>query len=330
MFKPFVALTVLLAAIPAYAQAPGPPTGLVHTVNGTTVVLTWSAPVSGGPPSSYLVEAAFTPGGGIIASLPVTGNTLTVPGVPSGVYYVRVRALNGSGPGPASNEVTVSVSGGCPAPPQAPSLIVRSVAFQATVTWGSSGGCAPTNYTLFAGTAPGLSNVTIVNAGAQLGLSAIAPAGTYYVRVVGSNAFGSATSQELVVRVAANAQTDTVTPNGAVAFDVQATQTGTYNAMLLWDDPTLDLDLYLTTPGCPYPPTGCLLAISDGTGTNTERVSRPFNAGATFRLWVDNFSLRTTSFTIFSTVGAAVQGSARGASTTDDSGAVVEISKIKP
>ena len=329
MLKRFAGIFLFaFVAAPVYAQTPGAPQGLTSAVTGNTVTLTWSAPGSGGAPSSYIVEASVVPGGPVVASLPVAGTSLTVPNVPSGNYYVKVRALNGSGAGAPSSEVLVSVSGGCPGPPLPPALLVRSVGLQATVSWGPSGGCAPTTYTMFAGSAPGLSDVTVVNAGGQLGLGATAPPGVYYVRVLGTNAYGSAMSEELVVRVAVNAQTDTVSPNGAVAIDVIMTRTGTYQGSLVWNDPTIDLDLYLTTAGCAYPPVGCLLAISDATGTNTEAISRAVTAGESYRLWVDNFSARTTSFTIFSSVAADTR------STTDavagDVSSDGQIRKVKP
>ena len=307
-------LLLLLIAVPAFAQ----PSGLTATVNGTTVTLNWS----GGGASSFIVEAALVPGGLPVASLPVNGTTLTVPNVPSGNYYVKVRAVGGA----ASNEVLVSVSSGCPGPPLPPAVIVRSVGLQASVTWGSSGGCAPTSYTLFAGSAPGLSNIVVVNAGAQQGLATAAPPGTYFVRVLGTNAYGSAMSEEFIVNVAANALTDTVSPNGAVAFDVNMSQSGNYVGTLVWNDASIDLDFYLATAGCPYPPGGCLLEISDAIGVNTEAVGHAVTGGQTYRLWVDNFSPRTTSFTIYNTIGGAAIPTGDAASDAKPR----QIEKIKP
>lgn len=296
---------VVLFATEASAQPPGAPQNFASSVNGDVVTLTWSAPASGGAPTTYFVEASAIPNGPIVASLAVAATSLTVPNVPTGTYYVYVRAQNASGLGPISAVITVVVTGGCPGPPVAPRLIARSVAFLATLSWGSGGGCAPTSYTLLAGTGPGLSNVAQANMGGQLGLSATAPAGTYYVRVVGANAWGSAVSEDLAVRLAANAQTDTLLPNNAVFFDVTMTATGTYTASLVWDDATLDLDLYFTSPGCSYPPTGCLLAISDRVGVNNEQISFGVQAGQVYRIWVDNLTQRTTSFAIFSTIAPA-------------------------
>ena len=318
MAKPYRALSsllFLLIAVPAFAQVPS---GLTATVNGTTVTLNWS----GGGASSFIVEAALVPGGLPVATLPVSGTTLTVPNVPAGNYYVKVRAVGGA----ASNEILVSVTGGCPAPPLPPTVIVRSVGLQAQVLWSSSGGCAPTSYTLFAGSAPGLSNIVVVNAGSQPGLSTVAPPGTYYVRILGTNQFGSAMSEEFIVIVAVNALTDTVQPNGAVAFDVNMSQSGNYQGTLVWNDASIDLDFYLTTAGCPYPPLACLLQISDTTGTNTEAISHGVTGGQTYRLWVDNFSPRPTSFTIFNTVGGAAIPTGDAASDARP----MQIEKIKP
>jgi hypothetical protein len=301
------ALLILSAAAPAYAQVPGPPQNLSQSVAGTTVTLTWGAPATGGVPSGYLVEASFVPAGPVIASLPVSGTTLVVPGVPVGTYFVRVRGLSGGGPGAPSNEVTVSVGGsGCPAPPLTPLFRVRSVGQLATVTWGPSGGCAPTSYSLFAGSAPGLSNIVVVDAGGTLGLQAVAPSGTYFVRIVGSNAFGNTVSQELTVRVAPNAQTETIDANQAARIPLQALRTGNYQASLVWDDPSINLDLYLASPGCTsFPPTGCQLAASTQTGTASEVLTRAITAGQLYELWVVNLGTRTTSFTIFSTIDGA-------------------------
>jgi hypothetical protein len=73
----------------------------------------------------------------------------------------------------------------------------------------------------------------------------------------------------------------------------------------VWGDPTVDLDLYLASAGCAYPPTGCLLAISDTSGGNTESISYGVGGGQTYRLWVDNFSPRTMSYTIYNTISGA-------------------------
>lgn len=58
----------------------------------------------------FTVEAGSAPGLANLAVLPVlAGTRLTVPGVPPGTYYVRVRAWNDIGASVPSNEIVVSV-----------------------------------------------------------------------------------------------------------------------------------------------------------------------------------------------------------------------------
>ena len=84
---------------------PSPPQNFNVSLTGTTVTLTWAAPVLG-TPTSYVVEAGTAPN---LANLGVlntgtTATTLVVPGVPSGTYYLRVRAANALGASPVSNQ----------------------------------------------------------------------------------------------------------------------------------------------------------------------------------------------------------------------------------
>ena len=87
---------------------PGAPTALAQAVTGHTVSLTWQA--APGTLSGYVIEAGSAPGLSNLATLPVgVATTFSVSSVPGGTYFVRVRATNASGQGPASNEVTVVV-----------------------------------------------------------------------------------------------------------------------------------------------------------------------------------------------------------------------------
>jgi len=324
---PLIALFAI--ATPAYAQAPGPPGNLTNSVNGSTVTLTWSAAATGAV-TGYLVEASVVPAGPVVATLPVAGTTLTVPNVPTGTYFVHVRALNGAAQSAPSNETTVSVGGtGCPGPPTAPVVSIGNTGLQATASWQSGAGCPATSFLLQAGSGPGLANFAQVNMGGQQAVSATVPPGTYFVRVIGTNQYGtSPPSEDLIMRVAPNSLSQTIRPNGVVSFDVTLTQTGAYTGTLVWDDPAIDLDLYLTSPGCPYPPTNCLLSISDAVGTVTEAVSRPVVAGQSFRLYVDNFTNRTTAFTIQNVV--APGDTAEPVAAPDSSTETPTITKIKP
>lgn len=90
---------------------PAAPVSLVSTVQGTTVHFSWTAGVSNATTLGYVLEAGTAPGAANLVTFDVgLPTTFAVSGVPPGTYYVRVRAANVSGSGPASNEVVVTVS----------------------------------------------------------------------------------------------------------------------------------------------------------------------------------------------------------------------------
>gem|GEM_PF-2570442 len=173
---------------------PGAPLGLASTVSGSTVTFSWQHPFDGGEPASYIIEAGSAPGATNLSVVDV-GNTMsTTAGVPPGLYYVRMRARNQTGTGPASNEAVVDV-GGC----SAPTLLASAVSSQTvSLSWqGASSG-----YRLEAGSAPGLSNLAQLSlAGTSLTFPGIPP-GRYYLRVRGNGACGlTAASNEVAVTV---------------------------------------------------------------------------------------------------------------------------------
>lgn len=93
---------VVVAACPL----PAAPTSLARTGSGSTVVLNWIAAAGA---SRYQVEAGSGPGLANLASVDVgAAVSLTTP-APPGLYYVRVRGVNGCGQGPPSNEIQVAV-----------------------------------------------------------------------------------------------------------------------------------------------------------------------------------------------------------------------------
>jgi len=193
----------------AAAAAPGPG-NLSGAASGSTVTLAWLAPTSFDPATSYIIEAGSSPGAANLASFD-TGNaatTLTVTAVPSGTYYVRVRATNSSGAGVPSNEIvlTIQVSTPCDVAPGAPTALAAAVnGSSLTLTWNPpSGGCALSVYAIEAGSASGLANLANVNTGntaTSFSASGV-DAGTYYVRARSANGAGqSGPSNEVVVTI---------------------------------------------------------------------------------------------------------------------------------
>ena len=82
------------------------PANLRAVINGHQVTLAWDT-VTGA--TSYLLEAGYAPGLTNAVTVPVGATGLTVDGVPSGTYYVRVRAVGGGVLSAPSGEIVVIV-----------------------------------------------------------------------------------------------------------------------------------------------------------------------------------------------------------------------------
>ena len=190
------------------APVPGPPSNLTASVAGATVVLNWTPPAAGGTLSSYVVEAGIAPGDASVTVFDTgsTATSLTANGVPSGTYFVRVKARNAAGASAASNEVAAVVGGGpaaCTTPPSAPTGLTATVTGQTvTLMWNAAGGITST-YVIHAGSISGASNlVNAATGGTGTSLTSAAPPGTYFVRVSAQNPCGISTvSNEVVVTV---------------------------------------------------------------------------------------------------------------------------------
>jgi hypothetical protein len=95
------------------ALAPRPPrvSGLAADVTGTAVTLRWTVDATRSMATGQVIAAGSGPGRDDIATLAVAAGQaeLVVPDVPRGVYFVTVRAVNGTGRGQPSNEIVVTV-----------------------------------------------------------------------------------------------------------------------------------------------------------------------------------------------------------------------------
>src|SRR5262245_60451532 len=122
-------LLATVAWTPPLLAIPSSPTNLTAIVSGSTVTLTWSAPIGDGI-SGYRLEAGTAPGSSNNGSsvIGAAATSLTATAVPAGIYYVRVRAIGLEGESTPSNEIVVTVasSGGCATPPNAPLALTVS------------------------------------------------------------------------------------------------------------------------------------------------------------------------------------------------------------
>ena len=194
----------LQAIYPAVASGGSPPlapTAMTNNVSLDTVTLNWTPATSGGPAQSYIIEAGPAPGQTFVTFINGTSTTLVVGAVPTGVYYVRVRARNALGTSNPSPETKVTV-GPCTAPGPPTNLAALIGDNNVTLSWLPPATTVAQGYTLFAGTAPGLSNALVAPLPATPSFFGVAPFGNYYVRIASRNSCGtSAPTADLLVSV---------------------------------------------------------------------------------------------------------------------------------
>jgi hypothetical protein len=178
------------------------PTGFTVTWVGTTATLTWTASAGAtaeDTPSDYVLEAGSAPGASDVATIRVGNTTSFRADVSSGLYYVRVRALNAHGESEPTADLVLTVPGA----PNAPTdLSAAGVGAAVDLRWAAPrGGTAATGYLIEVGSAPGLADLGRFPLGNVLRFSTVAPPGVYYVRVRALNARGpGAASNEIIVR----------------------------------------------------------------------------------------------------------------------------------
>lgn len=183
-------VAALVVAGGRLSAVPAAPTLNPAVVLGPNVTFTWAG-VAGA--TSYRIAASVTPGGPSVFSQNV-GNVTTFGAAAGqvGTYYVKLYAIDGTGEGPASNEITVQIVS-LFVPPTAPANLVAFVnGTSALLTWDlGAGGGAPTRLLLHAGTTPGSSNVGIfpLSVATQMVANNVA-ASTYYLRLVAENQGG--------------------------------------------------------------------------------------------------------------------------------------------
>lgn len=193
----------VVVSVPGVTPPPGIPSNLVRTVAGDSATFTWTAPTSGGPVTTYALVAGSTPGfsTGIRLNLPGTQTSVTVPGIPPGVYYVRVFAVNVGGNSRfSSNEVQVVVAG--PSAPGAPTLNAPSVMGDTVgLSWTPGGGGVATSYVIGVALTDG-GSVSPVSTVTSTSVSVPGvPSGTYFVRVIAVNGAGNSVPSNQVTVV---------------------------------------------------------------------------------------------------------------------------------
>ena len=216
--------TVSITVVPVQ-----PPTQFrIDRVSGNLVTLRWDPPVVGPPPTGYLLEGGVAPGAPIASA--VTGPTPTLTFVaPTGSFYLRAKALDGSMVSGVSNEVPVYVN--VPVTPSAPISLTGLVdGTSLALSWKLSyGGGEPTNVILdVSGALVGSLPVGAVDTFTFAGV----PPGTYTFAVRAANATGTSPASAPVTLTFPAACTGVPAPPRNYLFY------GVGNVVnLLWDPP---------------------------------------------------------------------------------------------
>jgi predicted phage tail protein len=169
--------------------APGPPLAPQFVMMGSRLILWWSFPTHGGAPVDYIVEAGSASGLANIAAMTASVPAFTYDPVPSGFYFLRVRARNAGGVSDPSDEVMI-VAVSAASPPGQVRVSAAVNGSTVTLNWFAPPGPV-TGYVIEAGTAPGLSNLAALPIGGVTSRSFPGmPPGRYYVRIRAVNELG--------------------------------------------------------------------------------------------------------------------------------------------
>lgn len=204
-----------------------PPRALRAAIAGLSVGFAWTPPAQGPPVTGYLVEASLSSGGPLVATLPIGVLTRLDVSAPQGRFFVAVRAQSASGVSPRSNEVEVTTPGCTSVLPPA-SLSGAASGPLVSLSWSPSDGASA--YVIRVGSISGSADIgSLTLTGTTL--SAVAPAGTYYVRVFAQSACTeSGASNEVAVAVGG------VTPPGPPSKLDAIVSRGTVT--LTWEAPS--------------------------------------------------------------------------------------------
>ena len=199
--------------------APGQVTGVSATAGQGAAAVSWSAPSSGGPPSSYVVtprigSTALTPTT-ITGSPPAT--SATIPGLAPGTQYTfTVHASNANGSGPESAPSNAVTPTGATAPDAPTAVSATPASASALVNWtapGNNGGSPISGYTVTPFTGGQAQTPVQVSANkTSATVSGLTNGTAYTFKVTATNSVGSTDSNASASVIPADTLFDFSTP----------------------------------------------------------------------------------------------------------------------
>jgi hypothetical protein len=221
---------------PPPPAVPGAPTGVTATAGSGTATVSWTAPSTGGAPTSYTVtpikEGVAQATKAITGTPPATETTIS--GLTAGASYTfTVQAANGSGSGAASsasNSITIPTGSTVPGAPTAVTAGARNGAVALSWTAPSDGGSPITGYkvTTFEG-ATELGSASVSGSATSATVESLSNGAVYTFKVTAANANGngaaSAASNAVMPRLTLFEQATPATPdvndNGSVVLGMR-------------------------------------------------------------------------------------------------------------
>ena len=222
------------------------PSALTAQSGNGQVSLSWAAPAgTGGPPATgYNVYVGTSPGREssvpVNGSTPVTSTNYAVTGLANGArYYFNVTAINSTGEGAPSNEVSASPA----APPAAPTGLSATVGnAQVSLSWArppSNGGAAVSGYNVYVSTAAGSQGTKVGSVGTtSYAVTGLQNGTTYYFEVTAFNAVGAGPASAQVAATPAPPAPPPPTPSAPPAPTGLSATPGNGVVSLSWAAPS--------------------------------------------------------------------------------------------
>ena len=202
------------------ATGPQPPQDLrVAAMDGNNVTFRWTPSPFGVAATSFIIEGGINPAPEALAVIPVGAAPTATLVVPSGTFYIRVKAVNSDGISGPSNEIRIFVNQ--PVPPATPeNLLALANGADVVLTWRNNLSAGNPASIAVDVTGATVASLTLPSSSETFAFSGV-PAGTYTFAVREVNASGSsAQSNSVTLTFPATCTGAPLTPASFVAYRV--------------------------------------------------------------------------------------------------------------